>query len=346
MKKQLAFIILLIITMSVFLTGCGKKPAYNDAMTLYENGKYAEAAAKFRELDDYENSIDMVRACDYQTAIELYNSESYDKAQAIFVSLDNYENSAEMVKACMYKNALVLYKASSFADAYSIFAELGDYEQSENYVAKCVHEINLEQYKDVYSALDGNMWYFNGGSDTILNRISFASDNAKIEQVYFDGNGKHDNGYNTFSFRVDDKSIIVTMKGGSELKISYKLLGSKIKLDNEKYFTIEEIDDGLQGYWHCSSSLLGLKDENYIYINNGKLTSESACEGYNLKKGQYYYYGPYLGNYTLNFGGFDSDIWDANRWFFNIINGKATLLHYDNVCSPATKLPGKNGYKF
>ena len=49
-----------------------------------------------------------------------------------------------------------------------------------------------EKYKKVYDALYAQVWYFNGGSETSLNRISFSDSGAEIGQVYFDGNGKHE----------------------------------------------------------------------------------------------------------------------------------------------------------
>ena len=51
----------------------------------------------------------------------------------------------------------------------------------------------VEPEIDVAQALLEGTWLFNGGDDLILNGISFSDTNATLAQVYFDGNGKHEN---------------------------------------------------------------------------------------------------------------------------------------------------------
>lgn len=207
-----------------------------------------------------------------------------------------------------------------------------------------------KDYSEVKTALAEGTWYFNGGSDTVLNNISFSEEEATIGQVYYDGNGKHDNGSAAYSYALDDENITVTMADENELKIPYTLDNGAVKLGSGDYYIIEEIDAGLQGYWKMRKSevLLGMKSENEknIYINDGKVISEKASLAMGSDSGEYYYYGPYEGTYTLNFGGFDTDMSHGNEWFFNIIDGKVTLLNYDTVCTPSDKLPGENGYSF
>lgn len=207
------------------------------------------------------------------------------------------------------------------------------------------------KYSDIIQALtETDGWYFNGGSDTTLNKISFTEDTATIAQVYYDGNGKHDNGSNDFEYLIDDNAINVTLADGSNLEITYQLNGDSLVLGNHGYMTIEEIDAGLQGYWNCrySSTTLGSTQtsEQNILIDNGSLTSETASSVLGGAKGDYYYYGPYYGSYVLNFGGFDTELHRGGNWFFNIIEGNVTLLYYDHVCSHGSGLPGENGYSF
>ena len=97
-----------------------------------------------------------------------------------------------------------------------------------------------------------------------------------------------------------------------------------------------------------SSTVLGMKTvtDKSIYFNNGKVVSENAALAYGSTSGEYYYYGPYEGSYTLNFGGLDTDMSHGSEWFFNIVDGKVVVINYDHVCKPADKLPGEKGYKF
>ena len=312
--KKLAFL-LFVLVMALSLAACGKGGEYKDAMSLYESGQYHDAAVKFTELSDYENSKEMVKTCKYEEAKELFKAGSYDEAREIFV-------------------------------------DLADYEQSSDYVTQCDGAIAREKYGDVFDALAGNTWFYNGGNDTTLNRISFENDSASIAQVYFDGNGKHDNGSSECSYTVDDTNVIVSMSDGSELKIAYNLSEGKISLGDNEYYTLEEIDSGLQGYWKVKSSMIlngrQSKNEYNIFFDNGKVVSESAALANNpyYPDGYYNYFGPYEGTYKLNFGGFDTEIMHGGDWFFNIIGGKVTVLYYDHVGTPSDGLPGQNGYSF
>ena len=102
-----------------------------------------------------------------------------------------------------------------------------------------------EKYKDVYNALASNVWYFNGGSDTTLNRISFTDSGAVIGQVYFDGNGKHENESRDVQVSVDDSNINLIFEDESVAGIPYTLEEDSITLEGG-YFTAEEIEEQIQ----------------------------------------------------------------------------------------------------
>lgn len=313
MKKRWYVLLSLVLVMGLLLTGCGKGGDYKKAMTMYENGQYEEAAVKFTELGDYENSKEMVKTCRYEAANVLFDAGDYEAAIAIYETISDYNDSADKIQAA---NKELMYK----------------------------------NFGDVLTALDGNTWFFNGGSDTILNGISFSGEEATIAQVYFDGNGKHDNGSNTYAYIVNDKNVVVTMADGTELEISYALANGEVTLGEKEYFSLKEVEEGIQGYWNTrnSSTVLGTKTvtDKSIYFNNGKVVSETASLANGSTSGEYYYYGPYEGSYTLNFGGLDTDMSHGSEWFFNIVDGKVVVINYGHVCKPADKLPGEKGYKF
>lgn len=313
MKRQHGLLAVIILLVAVVLTGCGKGGAYKTALSLYESGNYNEAAVKFTELGDYENSKEMVKVCKYEAAKQLLDVGEYDAA-------------------------------------LKSFTDLGDYDRSSEYAAECKYQIMRQEYSAVFEALDGNVWYFNGGADTILNEIRFNQDKATISQVYFDGNGKHDNGSQEHSFTVDDQSIVVELSSGDSMKIAYQTADGSIKLGTNEYYTLQEIDAGMQGYWkeRHSQTILGMRTsgEANIYFDHGHVKSESASLAAGGSNGEYYYYGPYEGSYSLNFGGLDTDLFKGNEWFFNIVNGEVTVLHYDRVCKPTNEFPGANGYSF
>lgn len=350
MKKRICLSLCILLTAAAVLTGCGKGGDYKKAMSMYENGQYEEAAAKFTELGDYENSQDMVTTCKYEAAKALFDAGNYEEAKKAFVGLGDYENSADYVTECDYNSACALFDAGDYEGAISLFETIPAFKDSQDKIKSANKELMVEKYGPVLQALNGKTWLFNGGSDTILNKISFTDTEAEIAQVYYDGNGKHDNGSNTCPFAIDDKNILITMTDGTEMEIPYTLDGDKISLEEGKYFTKEEIESGIQGYWNLrkTQNLLGKNatNEDNIYFNEGKVMSESAAEAFDGAPGEYYYFGPYTGSYTLNFGGFDTEMRHGNNWFYNIIDGKVTILHYDSVCTPYDHFPGENGYEF
>ncbi len=203
---------------------------------------------------------------------------------------------------------------------------------------------NREAYSDVYAAISKNTWLFNGGGDTLLNYIDFKEDKASVGQISIDGNGAHDNGSNEYAYTISDTDITVTTDGG-ELVIPYSLSGQEISLGKGEYLSMSQVEEGLQGYWKYSYNSFG-KQEGYLLVDHGKLKSESATEAAGGSSGEYYYYGPYEGSYTIGLGCFETDMFKGSSWFYNIIDGTPTILKYDHVCKPAEGFPGEDGYSF
>lgn len=199
----------------------------------------------------------------------------------------------------------------------------------------------VEPEVDVPTALQEGTWLFNGGDDLILNGISFTTDTATIAQVYFDGNGKHENDSNDCSYTLNDGSIILSMIDGTEMEIPYEVKNGQLILNNGEWKSVSEVKAGLQGNWILEYEDFGSK---YVYrasVQGDNFQSEKA----NSNGAQYSYNGPYEGNYTLNFGGFDADFMHSSEWYYNIINSEVVLLHYDHILSRTdTGLLGEGGY--
>ena len=193
---------------------------------------------------------------------------------------------------------------------------------------------------DVAAALQEQTWLFNGGENTILNGISFTGDAATVAQVYFDGNGKHDNESNAFHYEITDECIKLSMLDGSEMEVPYEVKNGQLSLSNGEWKSVEEVKAGLQGNWTQRFVDMGVTFEYHAAIDGDMFYSEDA-------NSNGFYFGPYEGSYTLNFGGFDADFMHAYNWFYNIIDGEVTLLRYDRELSRTDAgLPGQYGYSF
>lgn len=205
---------------------------------------------------------------------------------------------------------------------------------------------DLEKYGEIVAALAKNVWYFNGGAENVMNAITFSDSAATISQVSYDGNGKHEGAVNAYPYTLDDNTITVTLADGSPLEIPYTSSGDGVILDGGRYMTPDDIVSGLQGFWTLENN----GSIHYVHIEGNTITSEKASAAANGAPGDYYWYGGegYSASYQLNFGGFDTTMRHGKEWFFNVIDGKATLIRYDKVCSPAeiSELPGEKGYSF
>ncbi len=209
-------------------------------------------------------------------------------------------------------------------------------------------QVMYDNYSDVIDLLEDETWFYNGGSDTLLNGVSFKEDTATIRQILFNGNGQQDNGSSDCAYTLDDNMIGIALEDGGTLEIPYAVEGEAIILGNGEYFTTQEVIDGLQGNWTYSYNSFGLEYEYNLQINGDTYDVESANEGFGLAAGEYYYSGPYSGTFTVGFGSLDfgSTVSECYKWGFNIIDGEVTPIHFDHVCSRGNGLKGQNGYTF
>lgn len=346
MKKAICMVCVLAICLA--LAGCDSSQ-YKKATSLYEAGDFEAAASLFEELGDYENSAEMALACKYTYAAQLLENGDYDAAKEIFEKLDNYADSKNFCKECDYQKAEDAFASGDYETAISLYELNPTYLDSEMKITNAKRELMYEKYGEVIEKMTEGVWFYNGGSDTAVNCLTFTNDQASITQIVSDGNGTHTGNSNALSFMVDEANIVLSLVDGSEQTISYTLENGTLTLEGG-YLTPAEIESDLQGYWGLrkKDSVLGISMENeYIfYFNTGKVVYEYAAKALGYSNGEYYYYGPYEGTYTINENGLAVDIRNNYQFAFNVIDGKAVMVHCEDVCSPVSGFKGENGYHF
>jgi hypothetical protein len=243
-----------------------------------------------------------------------------------------------------YNEAIELMNNGNYEQAIVLLEELGDYEDAAAKLAEAQNKNNIVK------ALNEGVWYFEADSVNAVNRLLFSDGKATITQAFFDGNGYHESSTVTnLTYKITDAEIVLVKEDLSEIKVAYTVDDNGVKLD-DAYFTPEMIEDGIQGYWKLrkSSFLLGrlLTNEYNIYFNKGNVESESAAEARGYDDGSYYYYGPYEGTYTIDFGKFETNMDHGDQWFFRIDEGEVQVMHYGDACTKSDKLPGEDGYSF
>ena len=110
MKKRFLFI--LIVALCVLLTACGEQKAYDEACSLFENGRYAEAIEMFRALGTYSDSPDRAKIA--QTRLE-QTSAWHDGGKS------------ETERALKYADAFTFLDSGRTREAYEAFSSLGAY---------------------------------------------------------------------------------------------------------------------------------------------------------------------------------------------------------------------------
>ena len=256
-----------------------------------------------------------------------------------------------------YKKAAKLMEEGNYAEAVQIYEELGDYEDSAELLADAQAKLMRQQYADVFDALcaDDGVWYCNGGTDgdvtnSVL-RLTFSEDEVAVDAAFIDGNGIHASDTETSAYTVDDSNITFNAKGETYV-FPYAMNGSELTINDGACLRYADVEAGLQGYWgsysmnYIAALSVTTRQANYVYIHDGQIESESASKALNGGPGEYYYYGPYEGSYTLGVGGFDTDMDHGNEFFFTIVNGELSVMHYTSVLEPADGLPGEDGYSF
>lgn len=324
---------------------------YQEASALLQNSDYDAAKELFSALGDYGDSADKVKFCDYKKAAKLLADDDYDAAKAIFSTLGSYENSADQVKECDYQKAEELFNQEKYEEALEIYETISEYRESETRIATANNKILYQKYGDVIDLLKEGAWFFSSGSVNVVNRLMFNSEYATVTPIFYDGNGHHNESNLTFTYTMDDKEITIKDEGSVYRTIPYSVKDEKIELGDGDYFTPEEVDANLQGYWDCrtSSVVLGMisANEYVIQFDNGQMTYENAAKAAPKFGYEYFYYGPYSGTYTVTKDGLTTQT-GHNDWQFgfNIIDGKVVAMRCDDSCTPCSGFKGKDGYSF
>lgn len=246
-----------------------------------------------------------------------------------------------------YKKATALYEEGRYEDAIAIFEALGDYEDSAAKLEQAKTDWMLQKYSDVIDLMADDIWFFNGGSDTVVNSIAFTDKGrAEITQIVIDGNGVSADKAEFFDYTVEDTNISVALSSGRPLDIPYSVSNGSLHLGSDgTYRSIAEVEEDLQGYWQSREThyFFTVSESEYIVlIKNGMLTEESASEDISGQY-EYWYYEPEEESYTITRSGFHTS---GNEYSFNIFNGRAVLLRYEHICSPTGGFKGFSGFSF
>ena len=124
--------VLLLCLCAVLVAGCGNSTAaYEDALEVFGEGDYAEAAAAFTKLGDY---LQAETYAAYAQGLTYWEQGSYDLAEPYFEQTQSFMYGAQRYRFC---HAYVLEQAGAFADAAAWYAALEAFEDAPQRAAYC-----------------------------------------------------------------------------------------------------------------------------------------------------------------------------------------------------------------
>lgn len=130
-KKTLC--LLLLCTLLLSLSGCNSLD-YREAIGLYNDHRFDEAAAIFQELADYEDSANLLRRSRYLAAADRMAAGDYQDALDRFQTMTGYEDVDARILECQYQLAIRLFDAGDYAGAEAAFRSIHPYRQSQAYL--------------------------------------------------------------------------------------------------------------------------------------------------------------------------------------------------------------------
>lgn len=189
------------------------------------------------------------------------------------------------------------------------------------------------------AALNDTKWFSAVETSNSVVVWDFYEESLQRSKYFFDGNGIHDSDKDTAEYELE-KDIIKVKFEDEELLIPYTFENDEIRLEQGKYFSVQDIEDGIQGCW----TLHKKSNEYNVQFNAGTMINESAARAYTGDG--YYYYGPNEGAYTVGNGKFETEAKHGGEYFFNVYDGKVNLYHYGEQMTSSNGLPGEDGYVF
>lgn len=151
-----------------------KQDKYQAACELFDNKKYEEAIAQFKELNGYKDSENKIKEAEeqiyilsydsiYQEALSLYLTGMYEESLAKFKEIDNYEEYLDVsdyiaeIKERLYENGKTLFDEGNYLEAMQIFQLIEDYEDVTSLMEQAGEKIHeekqnmLTEYEQLYA---------------------------------------------------------------------------------------------------------------------------------------------------------------------------------------------------
>ena len=271
-RSRVAIIVVSILTVAIsglFVTTNIIIPTshYNQAMSLFNEGKWSDAIVLFEELGEFEDSSSLLLECKYQSAIQLLDNREYEEAYSEFQDIKVYKQSIELSKNAMYELGNQLFDSKDYGNAISAYKKAEDYSDAGYRVDLAQQYFDYEEAQDLLSSGDAEaalkiLLTLDQIDET---SISIAQANKAIYDNAVDLFEDHD-----FLSAIDKFNLITDYEDSSDRMLNCKelayeqaksLLNSDSFTDAEAIFTqLENFKDAREYVLYIQARLLYLGD--------------------------------------------------------------------------------------
>ena len=144
---------------------------FSEAVKLMENGKYATALSKLKDIDGFGKSEQMIAVCEekleekhnnaaYEKALSLMKEKKYLDAIDAFEQILAYRDSQEKIVECKnaindiaYSEAIVLLNDGRYADAIAAFETIKGYKDSAEKIVECENALKDIDYDEAINLM-------------------------------------------------------------------------------------------------------------------------------------------------------------------------------------------------
>ena len=223
---------------------------YNNAVALFESGKYDDAAAVFAQIDDYKDSKEKQNECIYNKAAKLEEEKKFGEAITVYKSLGIYKDCGIRIQSCTYSQAKQEMDNGNYDKAVELFKTIVDYGDSSSMINECTYRVALKhiENKEVTEAIE------------LLNSIIDYSDaQEKINEAKYVYVTENFDAKNETTVNYLNELTLAKYRNAEELRT--QLLGSAtVTSDKIKAFVnysttdmetaLTELDNGKTCYFH------------------------------------------------------------------------------------------------
>ena len=254
-KKGLVVVLLIILVIGAvagykYIPGIINDYKYNNAVTLFESGKFDAAATAFAELDDYKDSEDKRKESIYSKASKLEEDKKFSEAITEYKSLGDYKDCNIRIQSCTYSQAKAEMDNGNYDEATKLFKAIAEYGDSSTMITECTYRSALKhiENKEITEAIE------------LLNTIADYSDvQEKINEAKYVYVTENFDAENETTITYLNELTLAKYRNSEELRT--QLLGSAtVTSDKLKAFVnysatdmetaLTELDNGKTCYFH------------------------------------------------------------------------------------------------